>query len=77
MDKKTIFLSQLLMTFMMALSMSGIMAWVSLGPAVFTVKIWLGQFIVAWPIAFVLTSVAWPASMALTRQVLRSADRQP
>ena len=71
MDKRTILISQLLMTFMMALSMSGIMSLISVGPTAAWLEIWPMQALMAWPIAFVLTMAAWPLSMALTRRLVR------
>jgi membrane protein implicated in regulation of membrane protease activity len=71
MDKKTALISQVFMTFMMALLMSGIMSLIMLGPTAAWPGIWMTQFILAWPIAFVLTLVTWPASMMLSRLVLR------
>lgn len=55
--KKTLFVAQLLITFMMALSMSGIMSLIALGPTREWLYAWPGQFIIAWPIAFCLTLV--------------------
>ncbi len=71
MDKKTIIISQLVMTFIMALTISGIMLLITLGPTAEWLAIWPKQFIMAWPIAFVLTMIAWPLSMALTRLIVR------
>ena len=78
MDKRTIIISQLVMTFIMALTMSGIMSMIALGPTAEWLAIWPKQFIMAWPIAFVLTMIAWPLSMALTRLLVRpgSADHR-
>lgn len=54
-DKKTLLLAQVLITFMMAASMSGIMSLLVLGPTAQWLHAWPGQFVMAWPIAFVLT----------------------
>ncbi|WP_416798061.1 DUF2798 domain-containing protein [Ciceribacter azotifigens] len=54
-DRPTLLLAQLLITLMMALSMSGIMSLIALGPTAEWLRIWPRQFIIAWPIAFVLT----------------------
>ncbi|MGW0022896.1 DUF2798 domain-containing protein [Rhodococcus sp. NPDC003383] len=70
MDKKSILLSQVIMTFIMAATMSGIMGLVNVGPSMQWLRGWPLQFIVAWPIAFCLTMVAWPASMALTAKIV-------
>jgi len=71
MDRRTILFSQILMTCMMALSMSGIMYFIAAGPNAFSVKAWLTQFVIAWPIAFVLTNVLWPLSMKVARLGLK------
>lgn len=72
MDKKSVFLSQVIMTFIMAATMSGILGLIfGGGPSMQWLSTWPKQFIIAWPIAFALTMVAWPASMALTAAILR------
>jgi len=55
MDRKTLLLAQILITLMMAASMSGIMSLIALGPTAEWLQVWPRQFIIAWPIAFVLT----------------------
>lgn len=74
MNKKTILISQLLMTFMMAASMSGIMSLIAMGPTAEWLVAWPGQFASAWPIAFVLTMVTWPLAMAITGFLVRSEE---
>jgi hypothetical protein len=54
-DRKTQLLAQIFITFMMAASMSGIMTLVALGPSMEVLGIWPRQFMIAWPIAFLLT----------------------
>lgn len=54
-EKRTLFVAQVLITCMMALLMSGIMSLIALGPSELWLKNWPKQFIIAWPIAFVLT----------------------
>lgn len=54
-DRKTLLLAQILITFMMAFLMSGIMSLFALGPTAYWLSQWPKQFIIAWPIAFVLT----------------------
>lgn len=54
-DRKTILLAQLLITMTMAASMSGIMSLFAMGPTPEWLYEWPRQFIIAWPIAFVLT----------------------
>lgn len=55
MNKKILLIAQILMTFMMALLMSGIMSLIALGPTKQWLSVWPIQFIIAWPIAFILT----------------------
>jgi len=74
MDKKSILLSQVIMTFIMAATMSGLMGLIIEGPSMDWLSTWPKQFIIAWPIAFALTMVAWPASMALTARILGRSD---
>ncbi|MGO1770217.1 MAG: DUF2798 domain-containing protein [Microbacterium sp.] len=71
MSKKFVFLSQVFMTFIMAATMSGIMGLIFTGPSLEWLGAWPKQFLIAWPIAFALTMVAWPASMALAGRVVR------
>lgn len=54
-DRKSLLFAQLLITLMMAASMSGIMSMIALGPTLEWLHAWPRQFIIAWPIAFVLT----------------------
>lgn len=63
MDKRTALLAQVVMTFLMALTMSGIMSLIAMGPTIEWLARWPLSFITAWPIAFILTMVAWPLSM--------------
>lgn len=74
---KRIFTSQVIMTFIMAATMSGIMGLIIIGPSVAWLAEWPKQFIIAWPIAFALTMVAWPASMALTARIFQSRSGEP
>jgi len=54
----------------MAATMSGLVSLLHEGPSMEWLTSWPLQFIIAWPIAFCLTMVAWPASMALTAKIL-------
>ena len=71
MSKKFIFVAQIFMTFIMAASMSGLMGLIFTGFSMQWLADWPQQFLIAWPIAFVLTMFTWPASMAMARFVLR------
>lgn len=78
MSKKSIFLSQVIMTFIMAATMSGIMGLIFGGG--FSME-WLAgwplQFAIAWPIAFCLTMIAWPASMKLAGKLAGGSAPAP
>lgn len=78
MDKKTVIVTQLIMTFMMAVSMSGIMSLMAVGPTEAWLSRWPLQALTAWPVAFVATMVLFPVASRLTRLVLRkpAADNQ-
>lgn len=71
MSKKFVLLSQVFMTFIMAAIMSGLMSLFAMGPSMEWLAAWPKSFIVAWPIAFALTMVAWPTSMTLAKKVLQ------
>ena len=75
-NKNFILLSQVFMTFMMAASMSGLMGLFHAGPTLEWLKDWPLQFLIAWPIAFCLTMVAWPAAMKMAGAVLRAQARR-
>lgn len=61
--KKTQFVLQLLMTFMMAISMSAIMGFINAGPSF--LPHWPISFITAWPIAFIMTQIVSPIAFKL------------
>ncbi|WMT87630.1 DUF2798 domain-containing protein [Pelagibacterium sp. 26DY04] len=73
-DKKTLLLAQIFITFMMALSMSGIMSLLQLGATAQWLTIWPRQFIIAWPIAFVLTMVISRLGFALAHRITASRN---
>jgi hypothetical protein len=56
--RKTELVAQLIITFCMALIMSGIMGYIAAGPAYFAH--WPQTFITAWPIAFLVTQFVGP-----------------
>ncbi|WP_035606962.1 DUF2798 domain-containing protein [Hylemonella gracilis] len=69
--KKRILLTQVLMTGMMAAAMSGIMSLIALGPGALWLSLWARQFVCAWPIAFVMTTLIWPIANRLSGLLLR------
>ncbi len=70
MDKKTILLTQLIMTFLMAGAMSGSMSLFALGPTALRLSLWPKTALLAWPFAFVLGMVAFPVASAIARRLL-------
>lgn len=73
MNKKTLIIAQILMTFLMALSMSGIMSAMALGLTRQWLAVWPQQFLIAWPVAFALTllatRIAFPLAARLGRLI--------
>ena len=70
-DTKTLLLAQVFITFFMAALMSGIMSAIHLGLTAEWLRIWPREFIVAWPIAFVLSQIVSPLSFKLAFTVRR------
>lgn len=58
---------QLLMTFMMALAMSGVMGFLNAGPDFLTH--WPLAFAIAWPVAFLISSVVSPIALKLAHRI--------
>lgn len=69
MDKRTGIIGGVIMTFMMAFLMSGILSLFALGPNAEWLTFWPRQFIIAWPIAFILTQFSLPVSMKLAAKI--------
>lgn len=73
MDKKTLLIGQLLMTFLMSLSMSGILSATMMGLTAEWLGFWPKQFAIAWPIAFLMTliwsRVAFPLAGRIRRKL--------
>lgn len=69
-SKKQLFITQIIMTLIMAAVMSGLMSLIFAESSMEWRKSWPGQFIIAWPIAFCLTMVAWPASMMPGKKIM-------
>lgn len=68
-DRKTLLFAQLLITLMMAASMSGIMSLIALGPTQEWLHVWPRQFVIAWPIAFVLTFFVSRIAFGIAKRV--------
>lgn len=73
MDKKTLLIAQVLMTCMMAFCMSGIMSALHMGLTAEWFALWKWQFIIAWPIAFLMTQIvsriAFPLAFILRKKL--------
>lgn len=72
MDRKKVIVTQLIMTFMMATSMSGMMSLMAMGPTAAWLSRWPLQALTAWPIAFVATMVLFPVASRISRLLLRT-----
>lgn len=68
-NKKTIIIAQILISFLMALSMTGIFTFSQLGFSFDTVEQWLSRFIIAWPIAFALSIPISKLSFKLANKI--------
>lgn len=76
-SKKHALISQVFMTFIMAAMMSGLLGLIfSGGFSMDWLTTWPKQFIVAWPIAFLLTMVAWPASVSMAAKFAYPAEKK-
>ncbi|HGF7192462.1 TPA: DUF2798 domain-containing protein [Vibrio cholerae] len=53
--KKTLIVAQLFISLMMAFLMTGIFSFLELGMSHVWLQTWMSKFIVAWPIAFILS----------------------
>ena len=56
-DAKTLLLAQVFITFFMSLTMSGFMGALHMGLTPEFLKTWPRDWIIAWPVAFILTQV--------------------
>lgn len=68
---KRILPTQVIRTFLMATTMSGVMSLIFTGPSLEWLAAWPRQILLAWPIAFVATMILWPASTGLGGAILR------
>ncbi|MFW2542626.1 DUF2798 domain-containing protein [Primorskyibacter sp. 2E107] len=73
MDRKTLLIAQLIITILMAVSMSGIMSLIAVGPGAEWLAGWPRQALIAWPFAFVLTQIITPLAFALAARATRPA----
>lgn len=68
-SKKTVLIAQVVITFMMSLSMSGLMSLIAMGPTAEWLAGWPTQFIIAWPIAFVFTQISTRVGFAVAHKL--------
>ncbi|MGL5250998.1 MAG: DUF2798 domain-containing protein [Enterovibrio sp.] len=54
-SKQTLIIAQILISLMMAFLMTGIFSFLELGLSQEWLNTWISRFIVAWPIAFILS----------------------
>ncbi|PMH43258.1 MFS transporter [Vibrio sp. 10N.286.49.B3] len=68
--KQTLITAQALISLMMAFLMTGIFSFLELGFSAVWLEVWMSHFIVAWPIAFILSlfvsKIAFKAAIKLT-----------
>lgn len=68
-NKKTIIIAQILISFLMALSMTGIFTFFQFGFSFNIIGEWLSRFIIAWPIAFILSIPIGKLSFKLANKI--------
>jgi len=68
--KKLVIIAQVFISGIMALLMSGIMSLVHMGFTLDWLWIWSTTFVVAWPVAFVLSMFVGPVSFKMATYVL-------
>lgn len=64
-------LTKIIMTMIMAVSMSGIMSFIALGPTALWLSVWPKTALIAWPFAFVLGFIAFPVASWIARLVIK------
>ncbi|WP_238368134.1 DUF2798 domain-containing protein [Mesobacterium pallidum] len=69
-EKRIVILSQLIISCLMAFSMSGIMGLIHMGATREWLAAWPATFAMAWPIAFVLSLGVGPLAFWLARRTL-------
>ena len=67
---KTILLAQAIISFTMALLMSGYATCLQFGFTMQWLQIWLHAFVMAWPVAFCLSLVVGRAGFKLAHKIL-------
>ncbi|AYE88331.1 hypothetical protein B5M07_19130 (plasmid) [Sulfitobacter sp. D7] len=70
MNRKTLILAQILITFMMAVLISGTMPLLIVGLTMEWLLAWPWQALTAWPIAFVFTQFTTPLAFAIANRTI-------
>lgn len=73
-SRKLIILAQVFISCLMAFLMSGLFSYFHLGLTMQWLQIWSSTFIIAWPIAFVLSMVVGPVSFRMASFILSRAS---
>jgi hypothetical protein len=71
--KKTLILAQCFISLSMAFLMTGIFGFIGHGPTFEWLRVWMTNFVTAWPIAFVLSMVTGKYSFMLAHRLTRAA----
>lgn len=71
MPAKTIILAQLFISCMMAFLMTGFMGFLHLGFSLAWAQEWLGNFVIAWPVAFCFSLVTGRIGFMLAHHITR------
>lgn len=64
-NPRTLILAQVMISFAMALMMTGFFAFLALGPTAEWLRAWIGNFVIAWPLAFCLSLVVGKVAFAI------------
>ncbi|WP_432463448.1 DUF2798 domain-containing protein [Agarivorans sp. QJM3NY_33] len=73
-NPKTIIIAQFLISLMMAFLMTGIFSFIELGFNAQWLSIWLERFLLAWPIAFLLSLVVSKVSFGIALKLTASRE---
>lgn len=74
-NKKELIVAQIFISVMMAFLMTGIFSFIQLGATTDWLSRWEKSFVMAWPIAFVLSLIIGPLAFKLAAIVTR--QKQP
>jgi len=71
-NKKLLIISQMFISLMMAFLMSGIFSFIEFGMTMAWLNTWMQHFIIAWPIAFILSIFVGSLGFKLANKVVTS-----